>query len=489
MGNLYVACDFGLENGRVMLGTLHQGSLSLSEVRRFSNQPIQKSGALQWNIAELYQETLAGFRAIGSYEENISGISSSSWASDYMLFGSDGSLMTPTYHHDDSRTQGGMKHVFSKVPWETVYEETGVLCSPGNTLCQLGAEKSRRLKSASHLMPVADGFNYLLTGVPRVERSLASATQLYNPTTGRWSEKLLAALGLPPQIFPGLVPAGTMLGRLRPDLAEQTKLEDTRVVTSCSHEIAAALMGLPVAPGESFAFLRSGSFAVMGTELNAPVINEVSRDMNFTNEAGYGGNFRFYKHTIGLWILEQCRGYWKENNREMDDEMLNHVAVSAPPFESLINPADPRFLSPEDMPAKIQAFCRETDQTVPRKPGPIARCILESLALMHRKTLQEIEYLGGRKISKLYMLGGSRNSLLNHFIANALEVPVVMAPMDATAIGNIIVQALALGAITSLDEARQIVRRSFKMETIIPQANAWDAAYDRLTRLCSPVTA
>jgi len=482
MSSLYVACDFSVAHGRVILGTLHKGILNLSEVRRFPNQPVQDGGALVWNIPELYQETIEAFRTIGGFEENVASVSSTSWGSDYLLFGSNGVLMSPTFHHGDPRSEAGMKKVFSKIPWETIYEETGVHRSPTSTLFQLGAEKTRRLHRANLLMPVADGFNFLLSGVPRVEMSLASTTQLYNPVTQKWSERLLEALELPLELFPGVVPAGTRLGLLRPDLGKETGLEDTRVVTSCSHEIAAALVALPVQPAEDFAFLRCGSFAIMGTELATPVINEVSRDMNFTNEAGFGGKIRFYKNTIGLWILEQCREFWKQTDREMDDEMLLHLAISAPPFESLINPADPRFLSPEDMPAKVQAFCRETDQTVPRKPGPIARCILESLALSYRKTLSEIEYLGGRPITRLYMLNDSGNSLLNHFIANALEIPVVIAPRDASAIGNILVQALALGHVPNVDLARQIVRDSYRIETIIPQANAWDAAYERLSR-------
>ena len=376
-----------------------------------------------------------------------------------------------------------MQKVLSIVPKETLYQETGVCPRPANTLFQLGAEKARRLSRAQHLLPVADAFNYLLSGVPRLEKSMASTTQLYNPITQNWSDRLLNALELPPKLLPPLVSAGTELGPLRPEIAKISGLEDARVVASCSHETAAALAGLPIRPGEGWAYLRLGSSASMGTEIAQPIITEASRERSFSNETGYGGAIHFSKQTVGLWILEECRRFWKEKDREIDDSLLTHLAGSAPPFDSLINPADPRFLTPGDMPLKIQAFCRETRQTVPRKPGPIIRCVLESLALQCRKTLNEIEDLTGRQIARLYLMNGSANALLNHFTANAVRRPLVVVPADAAAIGNVIVQALALGHMQSLEQAREIVRNSFKTETLLPYATAWDAASERLAQL------
>ena len=484
MSHFYVACDLGLENGRVMLGALNQGALTVSEVRRFQNLPIKEKDSLQWDIPHLYQETLNGLRAIGAYEEAIDGISCDSWAADYLLFEADDSLITPTYHHSDPRAREGMQKVLSQISKAALYEETGVWPISANTLFQLGAERSRRLSRAKHLLPVADAFNFLLAGVPRFELSQASTTQLYNPVTQAWSQRLLDTLGLPLSLLPPLVPAGTQLGPLRPEIATTVGLEDTQVVASCSNETAAALAGLPVAPGESWGYLQLGSSTRMGTELLNPIITDASEALNYTNEVGYGGAIRFSKQTIGLWILEECRRFWKEKDREIDDSLLTHLAGSSPPFESLINPADPRFLAPGDMPLKIQAFCRETRQPVPRKPGPIIRCVLESLALLCRKTLQEIEDLTGRKIARLYLLGGTANALLSHFTANALQRPLVIAPKDAAAIGNVLVQALALGQLQSLDQAREVVRNSFKTETLLPYATAWDTAYDRLRVLC-----
>lgn len=466
------------------MGALNKGSLTVSEVRRFQNTPIQEKDSLQWNIPHLYHETLDGLRAVGGFEEAIDSISCDSWAADYLLFESDDTLIAPTYHHSDLRTSDGMQKVLSKINRDALYQETGVCPVPANTLFQLAAERHRRLNRARHLLPVADAFNFLLSGVPRCEISQASTTQLYNPVSKTWSNRLLRVLDLPAELMPPLVPAGTELGPLRPEIAKTTGLEDTLVVASCSHEMAATLAGLPISPGESSAYLQLGSWTVMGTELPDPIITETSRALNFTNEAGYGGSVRLSKQTVGLWILDECRRFWKERDREIDDSLLTHLAGSAPPFDSLINPADPRFLVPGDMPLKIQAFCRETNQPVPRKPGPIIRCVLESLALQYRKTLREIENLTGCQIARLYLLGGSASALLNHFIANAVRRPLVVAPAESTAIGNVLVQALALGHLESLEQAREVVRNSFKTETLIPYATAWDTAYDRLARLC-----
>lgn len=480
----YVACDLGAEAGRIWLGTLHDGELTMSEVRRFENLPIEDKDSIQWNIPQLYHETLDGLRGIGSYEEPIDSVSCNSWGSDYLLFEPDGALISPTFHCTDPRTKSALKKVLSKVPWETIYEETGVQQTTANTLSQLFVEKSKRLSRAGHLMPVADGFNYLLTGVPRAELSLASTTQLYNPLTKAWSERLLKAFKFPQNLFPQLVEAGTELGPLRPELIKETGLEETRVVTSCSHGVAAALAGLPIVEGEHWAYLHLGTSSVIGAELEVPLINEETRRLNYTNSVGYGGTSLMHKPTVGLWILDECRRFWQDKDRALDGDLLIHLAGAAAPFASLINPEDPRFLTPGDMPLKIQAYCKETNQTIPRKPGAIFRCILESLAMLHRTRIRELERVTGRLIERLFILGNASNSLLVHFTAGATEVPVTVAPADSTAIGNVVVQALTLKHISSVDRAREIVRTSFKTEVIVPRPSAWNYAYETFLKLC-----
>jgi len=483
MTTYYIACDLGAESGRVIEGTLNNGKLLLSEVHRFQNQPIKDKESLYWDIPQLFQETLLGLRKIAEREEPVASVSCDSWGVDYMLFEADGALITPTYHYRDPRSQAGMKEVLSKVPWETIYAETGIQKMPINTLFQLGAEKLKRTGNAQHLLSVADGFNYLLSGAARFEVSMASTTQLYNPISKGWSDKLLLALRLPHRLFPRIVPSGTVLGPMRSDIAQQAGLENVQVIASCSHDTSAAIAGLPAA-GQDWAFLSSGTWSLMGVETPEPVINETSRQLNFTNEIGYGHSVRLLKNIAGLWLVQECRRHWAEKEQDLDYDVMTHLAASAPPFESLINPDDPRFLEPGDMPARIQAFCKETGQSVPRKPGPIIRCILESLALLYRKTLREIEKVTGRKIERLHLVGGgAKNSLLNHFTANALQIPVIIGPTEATAAGNVLVQAIALGHVASLEQARKIVQDSFNMEIIQPHAAAWSAASDRLEKL------
>jgi rhamnulokinase len=485
MSRHFVACDLGEERGRVMLGTLQQDNLTISEIRCFENLPIKDGKDVLWDIDRLYQDTLIGLREIGSHDEQVDGISCSSCAGAYLLFDSDASYIPPTYHRASPRAESGKKEVLAKAPWgeEFIYTETGVHNTTDSVLFQLGAEKSRRLKRADHLMPLADGFNFLLSGVPSVESSSASAMQLYNPAAKTWSELLVSLLGLPPKLLPAIVPAGTKLKPLRAEIASATRLEDAQIVASCSDEFAAALAGLPIQDGEQWACLRLGSNAVMGTPLTEPVINRRSRELQFSNTIGYQNAILFHKQTAGLWILEECRRFWADTDRGLDDGMLAHIASSAPPLESLIDLDDARFATPGDLPLKIQAYCKETGQPVPRKPGPVTRCVLESLALYYRKTLDQMANLAGRPIARMYLLGDSKNSLLNHFIANALQIPVVIVLADATAIGNVIVQAQALGHIKSLDQARQIIRQSSKTETIFPHVALWSSAYDRLMKL------
>ncbi|HTL58885.1 MAG TPA: FGGY family carbohydrate kinase [Candidatus Limnocylindrales bacterium] len=483
MSRFYVACDLGTELGRVLLGTLHKDKLVISEVRRFANTPIREKDSIFWNIPQLYQDVLDGLRGVGAYEEPVDGISCTSWAGDYLLFDSDGSLITPAFHHGDPRTAAGSKKVLAHIDLETLYGETGLQPSSTNTLFQLASESSRRLRQAAHLLPISDGFNYLLGGVPRIEISQASQTQLYNPASNSWSQRLLDAVHTPAKLLPPLVSAGTELGPLRAEIAKETRLEEARILASCSHEVASALAGLPVAEGESWAFLRSGASTLLGTQPGVLLINDPIREMGLNNAIGYQNSVWLHKHTVGLSILDECQRSWKETDREIDADLLSHLAGSATPFESLIDPTDPRFLTPGEMPKKIQAFCKETGQAVPRRPGPIFRCILESLALLYRKQLRELEMISGSRFSRLFILGKCPHSLLNHFIANAVQLPTVIMGDDAAAIGNIVVQALTLGHIQSVELAREIVRNSIKTETIIPYATAWDAAFDRLFNL------
>lgn len=481
MDHLYVACELAAEHGRVMLGTLRKGRLVISEVHRFPNLPLEEKTSRFWDMPYLYAETLKGLREIGTFEESISSISCHAWGGDYMLFDEDGSLNMPVDIHSDARHEAGMHEILAKVPWESIYDETGASRQPGDTLFQLANEKSRRLNNANHLLPVADAFNYLLSGTACVEMSSAGATQLFNPLTTTWSQRLIAAARLPAKLFPTIIPAGTHLGALHAPIAAETNLVDAQVIATCSHEAAAALAGLPAGPEECWAFMRPGSRTLIGTQLSEPIISDAARESLFSNQIGHAGSISFHKQVMGLWVLEECERFWKEQDRELDRNMLIHFAGESTPFESWVDLTDPRFLTPGDMPLKIQAFCRDTNQAVPRKPGPITRCILESLVLLYRDTLREIESFTGRKFTQLFVLDGPEISLLNHFTANALQIPVVAVPPGSAAAGNVMAQALAQGHVKSVAETREVLRNSIKTKTAAPHAKVWGEAQVRLS--------
>jgi rhamnulokinase len=483
MSRLFVACELGEAAVRVLLGTLHKEQLTLSEILRFNNVPSREKNALYWDIAQLYQDTLTGLREVGRYQEPVDSISCTSWPADYLLFHADASFIPPTHHYASARTDEGRKEILSKVSWENIYAETGRGDSGRSTLFQIGAEKPKLFKRADHLLPVADGFNFLLSGVPCVETSSACATHLYNPLARAWSDQLVRAVDLPPAVLPPLVRAGTKLKPLRPELVQATGLEDTHVVASCSNELAAALAGVPVGDGAQLAFVRLGRNSVVGAQLAEPVINRASLEANLSHTVGANGAVYGHLETAGLGILEECRRAWAED-QALDEAALMHLAATAAPLESLVDLTDPRFAAPGNLVEKVQAFCRESGQTVPRKPGAIYRCLMESLAFLYRWSLDEITNATGGTFTQLCLLGESGHNMLNHFIANAAQLPVVVAPAESAAIGNVLVQALAMGRIASPDEARRIVRQSFKTSTVMPHpAATWAPVYNRFLKL------
>lgn len=480
MTEYYLAFDLGAESGRLMHGALDRGRLTVQELHRFLNTPIQKGGSLLWDVENLFREMLIGLRKAGEREDPVSSVSCDGWGLDYVLFDKSGNVIAPTHHYRDARTEAAVKSVLGRVSWESIFEHTGIQYMPINTLFQLAAEPEKRLRKAERLLTVGDSFNYLLSGVARVDQSSASTTQLYNPRTEDWAEPLIADLAFPRSLFPTIVPCGTKLGPLRPEIVKQSGLQhedidEIQVVASCSHDTAAAVAAVP-AVGRNWAYLSSGTWSLLGTESPVPFMTSVCRDLNFTNEIGYGGSVRVLKNLVGLWIVQECRRDWSRKEQDYDYAMLGHLAASSDPFVYMINPADPRFLTPGDMTDKIKAFCKETGQRTPKKPGEFIRCVLESLALLYRRTLRQLEECTGRKFERLHIVGGgSQNSVLNHFTANAVQIPVVVGPVEATAIGNLLVQAITMGHVSSLEEARKIVRDSFPIQTIQPrEAAVWE---------------
>lgn len=483
----YIACDLGAESGRVMLGTLNGQRLALEEIHRFTNGAIAVCGSLRWDALRIFDELKTGMRKAAARGVSIASISTDSWGVDYVLLKGNEPMLTAPYQYRDARTDHMLDAVSKKVPLDTVFNETGIQFMTINTLYQLYADLVQRpdiLRMADTFLNMGDYFNYLFSGVARAEESLASTTQIYNPTTKTWSATLIEKLGLPPALFPRVCPSGSVLGPLLPSLAEETGLRDVKVVASCSHDTGAAVAATP-AEGDNWAYLSSGTWSLLGIEASKPVINAKSRQYNFTNEMGFGSSIRFLKNIVGLWILQESRRAWSKLGTEYTYDQLVEIASEAPPLKCLINPAAARFLKPDHMPQKIADYCRETGQPVPQSHGQVVRCILESLALLYGKTLREIADASGQSINRLHILGGgSRNKLLNQWAANATGLTVVTGPVEATSAGNILVQAIALGHIKSLADLRAIVRASFPVDTYTPQdADTWRAIQQRFNAL------
>ncbi len=495
MDKHYLAIDLGAESGRVMLGTVGDsapltgpGRVAVEEIHRFANVPISIQGTLRWNLLHLFAEIKNGLRLAAMRGLAILGISADAWGLDYVLFRDGEPMLTLPFHYRDARTDGAMKSVFAKVSADEIFAATGIQFMPINTLYQLfmdARDRSEALAGAERFLNIGDYFNYLLSGVPKGEASLASTTQLFDPRTGDWAWGLVERLGLPKKIFPALLPPGTRLGSLLPELAMESGLTGVEVVASCSHDTAAAVAAVP-GQGEDWAFLSSGTWSLLGTELSAPVINEDCRRHNFTNEVGFGGTIMLRKNIVGLWIVQECRRVWVAEGQKFGYDDLTAMAESAEPLGALIRPEDPRFGKFGNMPGKIADFCRETDQTPPEGPGAVIRCVLESLALLYAKTLGDCAAVTGRKFRVLHIVGGGcKNRLLNQLTANAARLPVLAGPVEATAIGNVLIQARTLGQIEG--DLRALVRNSFSLETFKPEVAAtWIGAVKRFEALPVP---
>ena len=413
MPTYYLACDLGADSGRLMLGTLDQGKISLEELHRFPNGPGKTSGALHWNLDGLFNELKVGLKKAAEKKLPIASISSDSWGVDYVLYDERGTMLSPVWHYRDARTALGVDNVNTKLRWPEIYSETGIQFMALNTIYQLAAEPAERLANAKQLLLIGDAFNYFCSGVARNEVSNASTTQLYNPQTRTWSKKIFSALKLREEMFAPICASGTKLGPLKKNLAAETGLPPIEVIATCSHDTGAAVAAVP-ASGENWAYLSSGTWSLMGVEWPQPVINDQSRTLGFTNEIGFGNSVRLLKNMVGLWIVQECRRQWAKEGKKYDYATLEKMAAAATPFVSLINPDDARFLAPDNMAKKIAKFCTETGQPVPANHAAYVRCIYESLALFYRVTLRKLEKLAGKKITQLHIVGGgSQATTLN----------------------------------------------------------------------------
>jgi rhamnulokinase len=485
----YLACDLGAESGRVMLGRLEDGRVALEEIHRFATVAVRLGDSLRWDVLRLWEDIRAGLRKALARGVAVESVSVDSWGLDYVLSGGGQELLSAPHHYRDPRTEVPFQSAQKTPGTALIFAETGIQMMHINMLYQLVAEQERSprlLALADRFLNIADFVHYLLSGVARAEESLASTTQLYNPATRNWSERLISVFDFPRHIFPEIVPSGTVLGPLRAGLAAELGADaPLQVVATCSHDTGAAVAAVPAEEGEHWAYLSSGTWSLLGVELPAPRLDAAARELNFTNEAGYGGTTRFLKNIVGLWLLQELRRSWAERGREFDYAELSGEAAQAPSFGALIHPGDGRFSKPGNMPEKIADYCREQGCEAPQTVGATVRCVYESLALQYRRTLDEVETVTGRTITRLHIVGGgSQSEFFNQCIADATGREVFAGPVEATAVGNVLLQAVALGHLDSLQALRDTVRRSYGQKQYFPRRQEeWADAFARFLRL------
>lgn len=492
---VYLAADLGASSGRVVGGLFNGEKLSLEEVYRFDNGGVSFADRLQWDVLHQWANMVRGLRAASAqFGDSVASVGVDTWGVDFGLLGRGDELIGNPYHYRDGRTQGMYDKAFQIVSKEEIFAETGLQFMEFNTLYQLLSMKlsgSPQLEAAEHLLMMPDLFHWLLTGEKGNEYTDASTTQLVSPFARDWSRDLISKLGLPSKIFGQMLQPGTVLGGLRERVQLETGLQGVKVVLPGTHDTASAVMAVPAAsvPGTKpdWCYISSGTWSLMGVETPEPIVSPRCYELNFTNEGGIGGTTRLLKNITGLWLVQQCRALWKQQGHEFGWQELTRRAEEHLPLQSLVNPDDPGFVAPLDMPAAIRDYCSRTGQIVPQTEGAVIRCALESLALRYRMVVAMLEELIGGPINTIHIVGGgTQNRLLCQMTADACNRRVVAGPVEATAIGNVMMQAVADGAVSSIAQAREVVRRSFKVEEYFPKMPwPWNDAFTRFEKLMS----
>jgi rhamnulokinase len=487
VGN-FLAVDLGASGGRVLHGRFDGTRFELSELHRFDNLPVTVLGHLHWDALRLWAEIKDGLRRYHlERREPLNGISVDTWGVDFALLDRAGRLLGNPHHYRDARTDGVPQKVFERVSAEALYSRTGLQVMPINTLYQLYsmvATNDPQLECAETFLMMPDLFHYWLTGEKACEYTIASTSQLLHASERRWAVELLEQLDIPTAILPPLRLPGELLGTVRADVAAEVGLDGVPVMTVGCHDTASAVAAVPDLDERS-AYVSSGTWSLVGVEVPEPVLNERARELNFTNEGGVGGVIRLLKNVAGLWLLQESRRQWQREGADYGWIELLELAAQAEAFRSIVDPDAPEFLAPGDIPRRIRAYCRRTGQPEPEGVGAVARCCLESLALRYRWIVDALEGLSGRRIEAVRIVGGgSRNALLNQFTADACGRTVVAGPVEATALGNLLMQAVASGHLSGLESGRRAVAASVERRWYRPQpTDAWHEAYARFVKL------
>jgi rhamnulokinase len=481
------AVDLGAQSGRVALGRFDGARLTVSEAYRFPNGPIEEDGGLVWDAERIFGGVLEGLARAAGEAEAVDCVGVDAWGVDFGLLDGAGRLVRNPVHYRDARRAQAFATVLDRVPAREIYERTGIQLMPINTLFELAgmvAEDDPALATAQTLLLIPDLLHHLLCGTRTTELTNATTTQCLDARTRGWAHDLLGSLGIPLRVLPEVVPPGTVLGPVLPEVAESTGLGAASVVAVATHDTASAVAAVPFrAPGS--AYISAGTWSLVGLELTEPRIDDATFAANLTNEGGIAGTFRLLRNVTGLWLLHECRRAWEREGLAVEYDRLVALADEAPPLRSLIDPDDPRFAQPGDMPARVRAFCRETGQEAPQTPAQVVRCVLESLALAHARVIGKLRAAAGADPVEIHVVGGgARNERLCRWTAHAAGLPVLAGPEEATLVGNMLGQALAIGELASLGEAREVVRASFAPRVYEPSASAgWDEAGQRFSEL------
>lgn len=488
----YAAVDLGAESGRVLVGIFDGQKLRLEEAHRFPNVSVRAgnndASTLHWDVLRLWHDIQEGLGKAHEMHGELAGIGVDTWGVDFGLLDESGALLGNPVHYRDARNDGQMERAFETVSKAEIFARTGLAFMPFNTLFQLLASKnSNQMEIAQTLLFMPDLLNFWLTGNRAAEYTIASTSQMLDARTRNWDKELLGKLGLPAHILPDIITPGTEVGTLRADVASLTGLDaSTRVIAPGCHDTASAVASVPFT-SKGGAYLSSGTWSLMGIELDEPLIDERVSTHNFTNEGGVGGKIRFLKNIAGLWLVQECRRAWARGAEEYSYAQLTQLASQAEGFGSVIEPDDAAFAAPTSMPQAIGKFCVQSGQNAPDGIEQTMRCCLESLALKYRWTLEKLEELHGEKLETLNIVGGgTQNKLLSQLTADAIGRPVIAGPVEATATGNILTQAMARGELKDVSEIREVVRNSFEVETFEPRSEysaQWDAAYGKFLQL------
>ena len=485
----FLAFDLGAESGRGILGCFDGKQIKLKVLHRFPNGGIQILDNLHWDIISLWREIKNTLSICAKNGSNIESIGVDTWGVDFGLLDKTGHLIGLPFHYRDSRTTGVLEKVFDLMPRPSIFELSGCQFMEINTIYQLYSmvlTDSPLLRFAETFLTIPDLINFWLTGQKVSEFTNATTTQLYDPRKENWSAELCQVLNIPLGIFPQVIQPGTDIGMILPSITNETAFQPTRVIAPACHDTGSAVAAVPV-QNESWAYISSGTWSLMGIEVEEPIITKHALDLNFTNEGGVDNTFRFLKNIMGLWLVQECRRTWSRSGEQMSYDEISQIAAQAEPFKALIDPDHHLFLASGDMPKRIVDFCKQTNQNLPLTKGEIVRSALESLALKYRWVLEKLEFVKGEAIDTIHIIGGgAQNKLLCQFTADATKRQVIAGPVEATSIGNLLVQMASCGAIGSITEGREIIAESSELIYFEPTDNAqWDQVYDRFLEIAN----